>query len=52
MSVGVGPLLEKAGTAQALEKEALEILRVGNEDPDAFRVTSRYRVVEIRRPLP
>jgi SAM-dependent methyltransferase len=49
MSVGVGPLLEKAGTAQALEDEVLEVLRKGNEDVNAFRVTSRYRVVEVRR---
>ncbi len=48
MSVGMKPLLQDAGTLEALESEVLDVLRRGNEDPDAFRVTSRYRVIEIR----
>lgn len=47
MSVRFRPLLEKAGTLEALEEEALAVLRDGNEDPEAFQVTSRYRVIEI-----
>jgi hypothetical protein len=39
MSVGMKPLLQNAGTLDALESEVLE---------EAFRVTSRYRVIEIR----
>ena len=30
-----------------IEEKAIAILRAGNEDPAAFRVTSRYRVLEI-----
>ena len=48
MSVGFRPLLEDAGTLEALEEEALSVLRAGNEDPEAFKVTSGYRVIEIR----
>ena len=49
MSVATRPLLEKAGSLEAMEAESLAALRAGNEDPERFRVTSRYRVVEIRR---
>lgn len=49
MSVGMKPLLEKAGTLADMEAEALTVLRAGNEEPEAFRVTSRYRVIEIHR---
>jgi len=47
MSVGMKPLLEHAGTAASTSAEALKVLRSGNEDPDAFRVTSRYRIIEV-----
>ncbi|MEX0790098.1 MAG: class I SAM-dependent methyltransferase [Actinomycetota bacterium] len=49
MSVATRPLLEEAGSLEAMEKESLAALRAGNEDPHKFRVTSRYRVVEVRR---
>ncbi|HYN99992.1 MAG TPA: class I SAM-dependent methyltransferase [Actinomycetota bacterium] len=49
MSVATRPLLEKAGTFNAVYEESLQVLNAGNEDPAAFKVTSRYRVVEIRR---
>jgi hypothetical protein len=42
-------LLQKAGTAAATREQALGVLRAGNEDPDGFRVTSPYRVMQIRR---
>jgi ubiquinone/menaquinone biosynthesis C-methylase UbiE len=49
MSLAVKPLLEKAGTTPAMQREVLQVLERGNEDPEAFRATSRYRVVEVRR---
>ena len=42
--------LERAGTYSQVRNEALGILRQGNEDPQAFRVSSPYRVVEVHRP--
>ncbi|HEY3021270.1 MAG TPA: class I SAM-dependent methyltransferase [Solirubrobacteraceae bacterium] len=50
MSLAGRPLLEQAGTYAAARSQALAILREGNEDPDRFRVTSPYRVIEVRRP--
>ena len=44
------PALERAGTYSQVRNEALGILRQGNEDPQAFRVSSPYRVVEVHRP--
>ena len=48
MSVAGRPLLEQAGTYDEVRARALEVLREGNEDPAAFRVSSPYRVIEIR----
>jgi hypothetical protein len=42
-------LLEPRGEMDALRAHALEILEAGNEDPEAFRVTSRYALVIARR---
>jgi SAM-dependent methyltransferase len=42
--------LERAGTYTHVRNEALRILREGNEDPQAFRVSSLYRVIEVHRP--
>jgi len=50
VSVAGRPVLERAGTYAQVRNEALRILREGNEDPQAFRVSSPYRVVEVRRP--
>lgn len=50
MSLASRPLLEEAGTLDQVLAEALQILKAGNEDPAAFRVTSRYRIVELHRP--
>lgn len=49
MSVAGRPVLERAGTYGAVREQALAILREANEDPQAFRVSSPYRVIEIRR---
>jgi SAM-dependent methyltransferase len=49
MSVASRPLLERAGSCEAVREQALAILRAGNEDPDRFRVTSRYRVIRVER---
>lgn len=49
MSVAIAPVLDAAGTARATYEEALAVLRAANESGDAFRVTSPYRVIEIRR---
>jgi SAM-dependent methyltransferase len=50
MSLAGRPLLERAGTYDEVRAQALAILREGNEDPQAFRVRSPYRVVEVRLP--
>lgn len=50
MSLASTPLLQEAGTLEAVLDEVLQILKQGNEDPGAFRVTSRYRIIELRRP--
>jgi SAM-dependent methyltransferase len=42
--------LEPMGRMDALRDKAVEILERGNEDPNAFRVTSRYVVATARRP--
>jgi SAM-dependent methyltransferase len=43
-------VLEPLGRLDALREQALGILERRNEDPDAFRVTSRYVVATARRP--
>ena len=50
MRVATRPLLERAGTYDAVGAEVLEAMRNANEDPAAFRVTSRYRIHRIERP--
>jgi SAM-dependent methyltransferase len=50
MSVASRPLLERAGRYEAARERAIAILRDGNEDPERFRVTSRYRVIRVERP--
>ena len=49
MAVEVRPILEAAGTGEAVHDDVLAVLKAGNEDPSAFRVTSRYRVLEVTR---
>jgi SAM-dependent methyltransferase len=50
LSVAGRSVLERAGTHSQVRDQALAILRDGNEDPRAFRVSSPYRVIEVRRP--
>jgi SAM-dependent methyltransferase len=40
-------VLERAGTYAAVRSKMIAALRDGNEDPAAFRVTSRYLIVRI-----
>lgn len=49
MSVAGRPVLEHAGSYGEVREQALAILRDGNEDPEAFRVSSPYRVIEVSR---
>jgi hypothetical protein len=49
MHIAQRPLLERAGTYEATREQMLAALRQGNEDPAAFRVTSRYMVARITR---
>ena len=49
MSVAGRPVLERAGSYSEVREQAVAILREGNEDPAAFRVTSPYRVIEVTR---
>ena len=48
MSVASRPLLENAGVYDDVRREGIAVLRDGNQDPNAFRVTSPYRVLELR----
>jgi SAM-dependent methyltransferase len=41
--------LERAGRFEAVRHRMLDVLTAGNEDPDRFRVTSRYLVYTLRR---
>ena len=45
-------LLEPRGENQTLYERMLSIYEIANEDPNAFRVTSRYKVATIRRLSP
>lgn len=49
MSVAGRPVLERAGVYGGVREQALAILHEANQDPQAFRVSSPYRVIEIRR---
>jgi len=51
MSLAGRPLLERAGTYRDVRDAALAILCEGNQDPDAFIVSSSYRVIEVRPPM-
>jgi hypothetical protein len=49
MAVAARPALEKAGRADEIREGMRRIYRAGNEDPDAFRITSHYAIAELRR---
>jgi SAM-dependent methyltransferase len=48
MSLATRPLLESAGLYDEVGREGVAVLRGGNLDPTGFRVTSPYRVLELR----
>ena len=50
MNVALAPVLEGAGIAEETRLRALEVLRAGNTDPNGFRISSPYRVIEIEAP--
>jgi ubiquinone/menaquinone biosynthesis C-methylase UbiE len=50
LAVAVRPILEQAGRAQELRDGLLRLYEEANENPDAFRITSRYVVAELTRP--
>jgi hypothetical protein len=53
MSLAMRPVLEGAGIYEPVRSEAISVLREGNENPEAFRVSSPYRIVRLRhRPAP
>lgn len=47
LSAATKTLVDAVGIGPTIEEKAIAILRAGNEDPAAFRVTSRYRILEI-----
>lgn len=50
LAVAGRAVLEPGGEGEALRERMLAIYQAANEDPDAFRVTSRYIVATVRRP--
>ena len=48
MSLAMGPVLADAGVYDRVREEAIAALRKGNEDRDAFRVHSPYRLIRLR----
>lgn len=48
MSLAARPLLQGAGLYDEVGREGVAVLRSGNLDPAGFRVTSPYRVLELR----
>jgi SAM-dependent methyltransferase len=49
MSLAMVPVLRQAGLYESTREAALAVLREANEDPERFRVTSPYRVLQLRR---
>jgi SAM-dependent methyltransferase len=49
LAIAARPVLEGAGRADEVREEMRRIYLEGNEDPDAFRITSPYVIVELRR---
>ena len=43
------PVLERAGTYHDVSAQILKVMREANEDPAAFRITSRYRIHRVER---
>lgn len=51
LAVAGRAVLEPRGEAEALRERQLAVLEAGNEDPAAFRVTSRYVIATAQREL-
>jgi SAM-dependent methyltransferase len=49
VAIAARPVLERAGRAEEVREEMRRIYLEANEDPDGFRITSRYVVAELRR---
>jgi len=49
LAIAARPVLEKAGRAEGIRAGMRRIYEEANEDPDGFRITSRYSIAEIRR---
>jgi SAM-dependent methyltransferase len=49
IAIAMRPALEAAGREEEVREGMRRIYDEGNEDPDAFRITSRYVVAELRR---
>ncbi len=47
LAIAARPALERAGRADEVREGMRRIYEEGNEDPEAFRVTSRYAVADI-----
>jgi hypothetical protein len=48
LMIGARRILDRAGTWEAVREELLRVVRDRNEEPAAFRTTSRYLVIEVR----
>jgi SAM-dependent methyltransferase len=49
LAIAARPVLEEAGRAEEVREGMRRIYLEANEDPDAFRITSRYVVAELKR---
>jgi SAM-dependent methyltransferase len=49
LAVAARPVLEEAGRADEVREGMRRIYEEANEDPDGFRITSRFVVAELRR---
>jgi hypothetical protein len=48
LMIGANSVLQRAGTLDAVRDQLLRVVCDRNEEPGAFRMTSRYCVIEIR----
>jgi hypothetical protein len=49
LAIAARPVLEGAGRAEEVREGMRRIYLEGNEDPDGFRITSRYVIAELTR---
>jgi SAM-dependent methyltransferase len=49
LAIEAQPVLEKAGRAEELREGMCRIYKEANEDPDAFKLTSSFVVMDLRR---